>query len=41
MDSKIMKFAKVLLCAVAFVPMVALANEGGPALDKAPDKSRD
>lgn len=36
-----MKFAKGLLCALAFVPMVAMANEDGPPLDKAPDRSRD
>jgi ubiquinol-cytochrome c reductase cytochrome c1 subunit len=41
MDSKIMKFTKGLLCALAFVPVVAFANEGGPHLDAAPDVSKD
>jgi ubiquinol-cytochrome c reductase cytochrome c1 subunit len=34
-----MNFAKKLLATLALLPGLALANEGGVALDKAPDRS--
>jgi ubiquinol-cytochrome c reductase cytochrome c1 subunit len=34
-----MNFAKKLLAALALLPALAFANEGGVALDKAPDRS--
>jgi len=36
-----MNFPKKLLAILALVPALALANEGGVALDKAPDRSND
>lgn len=36
-----MKLLKGILCVAAFVPVVALASEDGPPLDKAPDLSKD
>lgn len=36
-----MKLLKKLLVTLAFVPALALANEGGFALDRAPDRSTD
>jgi len=36
-----MTLLKKLIAVLAFVPMIALANEGGPELDRAPDRTKD